>query len=208
MADHGATSEEEQRRFTQRYLEGHMPWDSGITPPEVMAFLGANPTPGSALDLGCGTGTNAITLALHGWQVIGIDFVAQAIAMATAKAHEREEAIASAGGSIRLLLADVTRIVEPLTPGLFTYILDLGCLNSIPEGDRPALAALVAAQATPGALFMLFAHLPRDDRPGPRGCTPEELDALFAAAFTLEKRIFSGDIHGGQAMWNWYRRKA
>lgn len=37
------------------------PWDTGITPPEVVAtFAEGDLPPGPALDLGCGTGTNVI----------------------------------------------------------------------------------------------------------------------------------------------------
>ena len=54
------------------------PWDTNQTPPEVLDFIKHKP-PGKALDLGCGTGTNAITLAKNDWQVVGIDFVSKAI---------------------------------------------------------------------------------------------------------------------------------
>ena len=48
------------------------PWDSGISPPELMEFIRSS-QPGRALDLGCGTGTNIITLAKNGWQVTGVE---------------------------------------------------------------------------------------------------------------------------------------
>ena len=59
--------------YTLFYLKDP-PWDTGITPPELLEFI-TNHVPGSALDLGCGTGTNAITLTKNQWEVIGIDFV-------------------------------------------------------------------------------------------------------------------------------------
>jgi methylase of polypeptide subunit release factors len=49
------------------------PWDTGISPPELIDFINSNP-PGKALDIGCGTGTNAIRLAKEGWRVTGVDF--------------------------------------------------------------------------------------------------------------------------------------
>ena len=57
------------------------PWDSGLTPPELFAFLNDHPA-GRAIDLGCGTGTNIITLARLGWQVTGLDFIPKAIEQA------------------------------------------------------------------------------------------------------------------------------
>jgi SAM-dependent methyltransferase len=41
--------------------------------------------PGRAIDIGCGTGTNVITLARAGWQVTGVDFAPRAISLARKK---------------------------------------------------------------------------------------------------------------------------
>ena len=60
------------------------PWDSGISPPELLNFISKHPA-GRAIDLGCGTGTNVITLAQNGWQVVGIDFAQRAIQIAKRK---------------------------------------------------------------------------------------------------------------------------
>ncbi len=45
--------------------------------------------PGSALDLGCGNGANALMLAGAGWRVTGVDCSAQAIALARQAAQAR-----------------------------------------------------------------------------------------------------------------------
>ncbi|HET7089774.1 MAG TPA: methyltransferase domain-containing protein [Anaerolineae bacterium] len=49
-------------------------WDTGLTPPEVIAEVENGRSPGRALDLGCGTGTHTIYLAQHGFSVVGVDF--------------------------------------------------------------------------------------------------------------------------------------
>ena len=40
---------------------------------------GGSLPPSRALDLGCGSGTNCIYLARHGWEVVGVDFSMQGI---------------------------------------------------------------------------------------------------------------------------------
>jgi 2-polyprenyl-3-methyl-5-hydroxy-6-metoxy-1,4-benzoquinol methylase len=74
-------------RFQQAYQSGDLPWDTNISPPELVEVVeGLRALPaGRALDLGCGTGTNSLYLARHGWKVTGIDFVAAAIERAREK---------------------------------------------------------------------------------------------------------------------------
>lgn len=45
--------------------------------------------PGSALDMGCGTGNIALKLAAKGWTVTGVDFADEAVRLANAAALER-----------------------------------------------------------------------------------------------------------------------
>lgn len=66
----GTGSERGQEEAVRRELEayyraGRPPWDSGVTPPELVAVVeGDNALQrGRALELGCGTGTNAVYLA-------------------------------------------------------------------------------------------------------------------------------------------------
>jgi SAM-dependent methyltransferase len=202
---------DQRQRFTQMYLEGRIPWDSGISPPELLeAIDGPLALPaGRALDVGCGTGTNSITLALRGWRVVGVDFAAPAIARARAKAVEVQDQLARAGGSVTFVEADATRLSAPTADSeRIDLIFDLGCLNGIPHELRPAYARVMERQAAPGALFLLYAHLPRPDGSGAIGCTPEELDTLFSASFNPQKRVMGQAPQGGESMWNWLRRRA
>ncbi len=195
-----------QQQFTEHYLEGHTPWDSGISPPELMdVMVGPHMLPrGNALDIGCGTGTNSLEMAKHGWSVLGVDFAEPAIVLANRKAEREQDTIIRHNGNVRFSCTDITRLEAPSEP--YTLIFDLGCLNAIPYAVRSAYVQIVADYAAPGALFLLYAHLPQQDRRKPLGCTPEEIDALFASSFTLERREMGQSPQGGASMWNWLRR--
>src|SRR6266545_4272992 len=69
------------------YRTGRTPWDTGVTPPEVVELVeGKTPLPpGRALDLGCGTGNEVAYLARHGWTATGVDLVQVAIDRAASK---------------------------------------------------------------------------------------------------------------------------
>lgn len=108
-------------KFQWRYWRRQTPWDTQVTPPEVMDFIARTP-PGKALDLGCGTGTNAITLSRAGWRVTGVDFIPKAILAARAKA-------ARSGFAIDFLVASVTDLSA--LSGPFDYALNIGCLHAL-----------------------------------------------------------------------------
>jgi SAM-dependent methyltransferase len=57
-------------------------------------------TPGTALDLGCGTGANTLMLARAGWDATGVDASPGAIRLATSASRD-------AGIDARFLIADI-----------------------------------------------------------------------------------------------------
>jgi cyclopropane fatty-acyl-phospholipid synthase-like methyltransferase len=131
--------------FSLAYLQRPI-WDTGISPQELMVFIDTHP-PGKALDLGCGTGTNVITLAKHGWDVIGVDFSRRAIQIAKKKAQQN-------GVDVVLRLADVTRL-ESIN-GRFDLILDLGCFHSLPLNKRPAYILKIDSLLADKGSFLLY----------------------------------------------------
>jgi SAM-dependent methyltransferase len=184
--------------FDLRYLLGRPPWDTEVTPPEVAELIeGGELAPGRALDLGCGTGTNCIYLARHGWEVVGVDFSILAIRRARRKARW-------AGGDCQFYRGDVTDLAFLADP--FDLALDIGCLHSLPPESWGRYAAEVARLVRPSGLYLLYAFTPRPDQSAPRGVAPEEVRSLFASAFTLEREEGGEDLSGPRSAWYWLRR--
>jgi len=154
-----------RRLFFDLWYLQRPPWDTGISPPELLAFLEEHP-PGRALDLGCGTGTNVITMAQRGWDVVGVDFARRAIRKAERKARE-------AGVSACFRVADVSQPL-PVT-GPFDLILDMGCYHSLPPEARRGYQENVRRLLAPGGTYMLYAFLANGSGPGPSGIREEEL---------------------------------
>ena len=161
--------------FELRYLFSRAPWDTGITPPEVMSFLDRTP-PGRALDLGCGTGTNAVEMARRGWEVTAIDFSSRAVNAARRRAAAE-----------RLLLNVVQGDVSDL-PGVhgpFDFVLDIGCFHVLNKDGQARYAAHVTRRTLPGATFMLYAFLGEGGSGGRDLPTEDSLRRLFTPAFAL-----------------------
>jgi SAM-dependent methyltransferase len=167
------------------YRSGRPRWDTGKPRPELRDLVG---TGGRALDLGCGTGTDAIFLAQHGCQVVGVDFVPEAIATANERAHD-------VGASATFVLGDVTRLRALGVRGPFDLVIDIGCFHGIPAGRRDAYVAEVAAVTRPGADFYLagVAQPPATWRLlGASGITEEEVRRRFGDQFELKDAVAAG----------------
>jgi 2-polyprenyl-3-methyl-5-hydroxy-6-metoxy-1,4-benzoquinol methylase len=72
------------------FYEGTPPWDIGHPQKEFVRLEEAGEIVGSVLDVGCGTGENALFLASQGHAVGGIDFSPIAIKNAQSKAAQRK----------------------------------------------------------------------------------------------------------------------
>jgi len=141
------------------------PWDSGISPPELLDFIEKHPSTGSgqvprkAIDIGCGTGTNVITLAQAGWQVTGVDFVPRAIRMAKRKARQ-------AGIAAELHVRDASNLTG--ISGPFDLALDMGCFHSLGDKKADYLSELERILA-PGGHWLMYAFFKPDPlHSGPR----------------------------------------
>jgi cyclopropane fatty-acyl-phospholipid synthase-like methyltransferase len=165
--------------FTLQYWFRNPPWDTQITPPEVIQFLESHP-PGKALDLGCGTGTNAITIVEHGWQATGVDFIPRAIKTAKRKAKK-----AGLSGSTIFISDSVLR--PGFVEGKFDLILDIGCFHSFRGEDIQRYARNIPGLLSPGGTLLMYVHLAENEKSN-HGATEAGIRVL-EKHFKLIKRV-------------------
>src|SRR4029453_9280434 len=106
------------------YQVGLVFWQRNAPPAELVAQVEGPSalSPGRALELGCGTGTDTVYLATHGWDVTAVDMVPQALATPPQKAT-------AAGVSPRFLKGDVTRLHDLGVGDGYRLVLDFGCFH-------------------------------------------------------------------------------
>ncbi len=171
------------------------PWDTGISPPELLAFLNAHP-PGRALDMGCGTGTNCIAMARYGWQVTGIDYALPAILSARRKARQ-------AGFQIDLQVGDVLCSVFPERS--INLILDMGCFHHLDHTQKQLYRDNLKRWLAHQGFFMLYGFLKSETDPNSIGIDQQDLTAL-CEQFELIDRQDGSDRIGRASTWLNFRR--
>lgn len=170
------------------------PWDSGISPPELLNFIEQHP-PGKVIDIGCGTGTNVVTLAEAGWGVTGVDFAPRAIRIAKRKARK-------AGIEAALHVRDATNLKD--INGPFDLALDMGCFHSMGEAKTDYLSELDRILA-PGGHWLMYAFFkPSPHLSGP-GLVEADLD-LVPPSMTLVWRQGGFDKRERTSAWFLYQK--
>ena len=171
------------------------PWDTQVSPPELMEFI-AQYAPGRALDLGCGTGTNVITLAQYGWRVTGVDYVGYALRQAKKKAQ-------LAGITADFQVDDVTKLKN--ITGAFDLVLDIGCFHSLDPDEKRAYIHSLERLTTPGSIYLMYGFSREADGKGP-GLRDSDLSE-FEISFDQINREEGVDRGQRPSVWVTYQRK-
>jgi SAM-dependent methyltransferase len=156
------------RAVTDPYLDGvYRWWHLSAPSPELVAaeadgWLGQ---PGTAVDIGCGLGTEIAYLAAQGWNAVGVDLSRAALVRA-----KREHP------DVSFAQADVLSL--PLPSRAFHLALDRGCFHYLSPARWADYAAEVRRVLRPGGRLLLRACLTS------RGVRNDVTEAGIAEAFT------------------------
>lgn len=159
-----------------------------MSPPELFEFLQER-KPGRAIDIGCGTGTNVVTLARADWQVTGIDFAPRAIKLARQKVDQ-------AGIQADLWVKDATKLDG--IDGLFDFAFDLGCFHVIPSDGKNKYLEQLNRILAPNGFWLMYGFLKPETAHAAPGLGEADLRRI-SSRFTLLSRRDGFDAKGNKS---------
>ncbi len=185
------TDAERHQAWEARYGASAM-W-TGKVNAHLKEWIGSHPdtSPGTAIDLACGEGGDAIWLATRGWHVTGVDFARAAMVRATAAAEAR-------GVEATWVVADLTTWVAEISADLVT----VSFLHE-PEHVRAAVWRSAARAVAEGGTLLITGHAPDvAGAPGPPAemrFTAEEVVSALGAPWRADVREARRDGIGRHA---------
>ena len=164
--------------FEAAYRNGVPPWDIGRAQPAIVRLAEQGIVAGEVVDIGCGTGENALYLASRGLVVTGLDAAPTAIARAREKSALR-------GSSATFQVADALAL-EALGR-TFDVAIDCGLFHTFSDPDRVRFDQGLRQVLRAGGRYVLLCFSERQPGElGPRRVTQAEIRATFAAGWTVD----------------------
>jgi cyclopropane fatty-acyl-phospholipid synthase-like methyltransferase len=183
--------------FFDAAYQGRPAWDIGRPQKEFTGLARSGEITGPVLDIGCGTGENALFFAGEGREVWGIDSAPLAIQKAQKKADER-------GLSVHFLVMDFRNL--PRLGRTFGTVTDSGFFHTLSDDDRTVFVDNLAAVLSPaGNYFMLCFSELEPPGYGPRRITRQEIQDSFSSGWTINyirPAVFESNTRaGGSCAW-------
>jgi 2-polyprenyl-3-methyl-5-hydroxy-6-metoxy-1,4-benzoquinol methylase len=163
--------------FFNSIYKGIPPWDIGRPQKEFIRLAEDGEINGRVLDVGCGTGENALYLAHLDYEVWGIDSAPLAIKKAKEKAKKR-------GISVNFLVFDALKLQS--LQNKFDTIIDCGLFHVISDEERPIFATSLSSALLPGGKYLMLCFSEHEPGSyGPRRVTQAEIRATFSKGWKI-----------------------
>jgi SAM-dependent methyltransferase len=183
-------------RFEAAY-QGTPPWDIGRPQPVFVRVEAAGLVASPVLDVGCGSGENALFLAERGHRVLGVDIVPLAIEKARQKARERAV-------ELELLVADALALER--LGRTFASVVDSAVFHVFDDEQRALYVESLGRVLAPGGRYfmLVFSDHEPPDWGGPRRIRRSEIEAAFRDGWqivSIEEERMDTNFHeqGGRA---------
>jgi SAM-dependent methyltransferase len=129
-------------------IKGQAIWDTGRPSSELKRMVESGRIkPCRAVEIGCGTGSDAIYLASQGFDVTAIDIAPTALNLAARKANQADV-------NVDWLLADILHPPE-LEP--FEFVYDRGCYHEVRQHHARQYVAALARLSRQGSKILILA---------------------------------------------------
>jgi 2-polyprenyl-3-methyl-5-hydroxy-6-metoxy-1,4-benzoquinol methylase len=165
--------------FFEEAYHGTPPWDIGRSQREFMRLEESGMISGDVLDVGCGTGENALFLAGRGHNVWGVDSASAAIEIARRKAEER-------GLAATFIVKDTLNLQE--IGRTFDTVIDSGLFHTLSDLKRLLFVRNLYAVLKPGGTYFMLAFSELEPGGyGPRRITKKEIQAAFSEGWRINE---------------------
>jgi 2-polyprenyl-3-methyl-5-hydroxy-6-metoxy-1,4-benzoquinol methylase len=165
--------------FFEEAYHGTPPWDIGRAQREFVRLEESGQISGDVLDVGCGTGENALFLAARGHDVWGVDSSPAAIATARRKAEERSL-------TATFLVKDTLSLDE--IGRTFDSVIDSGLFHTLSDPDRLRFVRNLSDVLKPGGTYFMLAFSELEPAGyGPRRITKKEILATFSEGWRINE---------------------
>lgn len=149
-----------ENHFKESYKTGDTPWDIGKPDFNLIQTVTTTPIqPCKTLEIGCGTGDNAIWLSQQNFHVVGID--ASEIAIERAK-----EKASKANTRCTFIASDI--LTSRVAGAPFGFACDRGCFHTLSsDKERKSFAEIVNGHLGKDGLWLSLLGNADEQRDGP-----------------------------------------